>query len=152
MGKIQVLCGGKGTPPVLALQWLDNKVVSIISTSAKANDKADTTRKTKVAGVWDPHRRVDQPQIFHDYNCFMNALDQSDQISACNGAKRCLSMELTLLRSTLLSSSKSIKQGSNNMKDFSAKHNNIFRISGCNWHETWSTFPNLDPPPPYMLI
>ena len=33
-------------PPVLALQWLDNKEVSMISTSANANDKVQTTCKT----------------------------------------------------------------------------------------------------------
>ncbi|XP_015769863.1 PREDICTED: piggyBac transposable element-derived protein 4-like [Acropora digitifera] len=75
-------------PPVLALQWLDNKVVSIVSTFAKANDKVQTTRKTKVAGVWDPNRRVEQPQVFHDYNRFMNAVDRSDQIVAIQSVHR----------------------------------------------------------------
>ena len=64
----------EGTPD-LALQWLENKVVSMITTSANANDKVQATRKTRVAGVWDPHRRVDQPQVFQDYNRFMNAVD-----------------------------------------------------------------------------
>ena len=50
---------GEG-PPVLALQWLDNKVVSMICTSTNANDKVQVTRKTRVAGVWDSHRRVAQ--------------------------------------------------------------------------------------------
>ncbi|XP_015754845.1 PREDICTED: piggyBac transposable element-derived protein 4-like [Acropora digitifera] len=59
-------------PPVLALQWIDNKVVSMISTSADANDKVQVTRKTI----------VDQPQVFRDYNRFMSAVDRSNQILA----------------------------------------------------------------------
>ena len=64
-------------PPVLALQWLDNKVVSMMSTFANTNDKVQAIRKAKVGGVWDPDRRVDQPQVIHDYNHFMNAVDRS---------------------------------------------------------------------------
>ena len=75
-------------PPVLASQWLNNKVVSIVSPFAKANDKVQTTRKTKVAGVWDPNRRVEQPQVFHDYSRFMNAVDRSDQILATHTVHR----------------------------------------------------------------
>ena len=82
------LCGWRVTPPVLASQWLDNKVVSMISTSANANAKVQATRKTRVAGVWDPHRRVDQPQVFQDYNRFMNAVDRSDQILATHSVHR----------------------------------------------------------------
>ena len=72
---------GEGPPPVLAFQWLDNKVVYMISTSANANAKVQATRKTRVAGVWDPHRRVDQLQVFHNYNRFM-IVDRYDQIVA----------------------------------------------------------------------
>ena len=126
-------------PPVLALQWLDNKVMSMISTCTKVNDKVQTTRKTKFAGVWDPHRRVDQLQIFHNFTCFMNTIDRSHQIrswlpipctaKACDDGK-CFfffSMELMLLWSTLLSSSKSIKQGSQKMKDFSTRRSSGFK-------------------------
>ena len=41
----------EGDPPVLALQWLDKIVVSMISTPANTNDKVQATRKTRVAGV-----------------------------------------------------------------------------------------------------
>ena len=75
-------------PPVLALQWLDNEVVSMISTSANANDKVQATRMAKVAGVLDPDRRVDQPQVLRDYNRFMNAVDRSDQIVATHNVHR----------------------------------------------------------------
>ena len=74
-------------PSVLALQWLDNKAVSMISTSTKVNDKVQATRKTRVAGVWDPHRRVNQPQVFHNYNRFM-IVDRSDQILATHPVHR----------------------------------------------------------------
>ena len=77
-------------PSVLALQWLDNKAVSMISTSTKVNDKVQATRKTRVAGVWDPHRRVNQPQVFHNYNRFM-IVDRSDQILATHSV-HCKSM------------------------------------------------------------
>ena len=54
----------------------------MISTSANANDTVQAIRKSKVGGVCDPDRRVDQPQVFHDYNRFMNAVDRSDQVVA----------------------------------------------------------------------
>ena len=60
----------------------------MISTSAIANDKVQVTRKAKVAGVWDPDRRFDQPQVFQDYNRFMNAVDRSDQIVAIQSVHR----------------------------------------------------------------
>ena len=75
-------------PPVLALQWLDNKVVSMTSTSANANDKVQPIRKAKVGGVWDPDRRVDQPQVIHDYNHFVNTVDRSNQVVATHSVRR----------------------------------------------------------------
>ena len=65
-----------------------HKVVSMISTSANANDKVQATCKTRVAGVWDPYRRVDRPQVFQDYNRFMNAVDRSDRILATHSVHR----------------------------------------------------------------
>ena len=114
---------GEG-PPVLALQWLDNKVVSMTITFANANAKVQATRKTRFSGVWDPHRRVNQAQVFHSYNRFM-IVDRSDQIAATHSVhgksirwwKAVFSMELTLLWSTLLSSSRNTKRGFQEMKD-----------------------------------
>ena len=40
-------------PPWLALQWLDDKVVSVLTTIDNANVKARVTRKQKTAaGTW----------------------------------------------------------------------------------------------------
>ena len=80
------LCGGRRTP-VLALQCLDNKVWCMISKSANANDKVHATPKTRVAGVWDPHRRLAYPHLFHNYNRFM-IVDRSDQILATHSVHR----------------------------------------------------------------
>ena len=38
--------------PCLALQWIDNKVVSVLTTIDNANDKVSVVRKSKVANVW----------------------------------------------------------------------------------------------------
>ena len=38
--------------PCLALQWIDNKVVSVLTTIYNANDKVSVIRKSKVANVW----------------------------------------------------------------------------------------------------
>lgn len=39
-------------PPILALQWLDNKVVSLLTTIESASDSLQVNCKTKTAGVW----------------------------------------------------------------------------------------------------
>ena len=90
MGKKETLGGyavGEG-PSCPCFAMARHKVVSMISTSANANDMVQATRKTRLAGVWDPHRRVDQPQVFQDYNRFMNAVDRSDQILATHSVHR----------------------------------------------------------------
>lgn len=74
-------------PPVLALQWLDNKVVSMLTTIENANDSLQVRRKTKMAGVWST-KVVQQPQAIATYNQYMNAVDRSDQILAVNNVLR----------------------------------------------------------------
>ena len=74
-------------PPVLALQWLDNKVVSMLTTIENANDSLQVKRKTKTAGVWST-KVVQQPQAIATYNKYMNAVDRSDQILAVNNVLR----------------------------------------------------------------
>ena len=66
-------------PPCLVLQWVDNKVVSMITTVGDANDHVQVSRKERNAGSWT-ERLVQQPQIFQTYNKKMNAVDRSDQI------------------------------------------------------------------------
>ena len=68
-------------PPCLALQWVDNKVVSVLTTIDNANDQVQVRRKTKTAGVWNT-KVVPQLKAIHHYNQYMNAVYQSDQILA----------------------------------------------------------------------
>ena len=63
-------------PPCLALQSVDNKVVSMLTTTDNANDRVHVTRKTKTAGVWST-KVVPQPKVLSNYNKYMNAFDRS---------------------------------------------------------------------------
>ena len=74
-------------PPILALQWLDNKVVSMLTTIENANDRVQVNRKTKTAGVWST-KVVPQPQAIATYNQYMNAVDRSDQVLATDNVLR----------------------------------------------------------------
>lgn len=65
-------------PPVSTLQWLDNKVVSMLSTIENANDSIQVKQKTKTAGVWST-KVIQQPKVIATYNKYMNAVDRSDQ-------------------------------------------------------------------------
>ena len=88
---------GKGKPkgtmrwerdaPVLALQWVDNKVVSMITTSGNANETTQVNRKRKTGGTWS-NTDVPQPEVFHMYNQYMNAVDRSDQILVTHNVQR----------------------------------------------------------------
>ena len=74
-------------PPCLALQWIDNKVVSLLTTIDNANNKIQVNRKSKTAGVWST-KVVYQPKAVSNYNKYMNAVDRSDQILATNNVLR----------------------------------------------------------------
>ena len=74
-------------PPCLALQWVDNKVVSMLTTIDRANDHGLVNRKTKTDGVWNT-REVSQPKVIDNYNKFMSGVDRSDQILTTNSALR----------------------------------------------------------------
>ena len=74
-------------PPCLALQWIDNKVVSVLTTIDNANDHKQVNRKRKTAGVWST-KVVSQPIAISNYNKYMNAVDRSDQILATNNVLR----------------------------------------------------------------
>ena len=74
-------------PPILALQWLGNKVVSLLTTIESANDSLQVTCKTKTAGVWST-KVVQQPRAIDSYNQYMNAVDHSDQILATHNVNR----------------------------------------------------------------
>ena len=74
-------------PPVLTVQWIDNKVVSLITTSGKANETVQVNRKTRNGGVWST-KVVSQPKVFQTYNRHMNAVDRADQVLATNNVQR----------------------------------------------------------------
>ena len=88
---------GKGKPketmrwvrdaPVLALQWVDNKAVSMITTAGNANETTQVNRKRETGGTWNA-TEVRQPGVFHMYNQYMNAVDRSDQILATHNVQR----------------------------------------------------------------
>ena len=73
--------------PCLALQWVDNKVVSLLTTIDNANNYGQVNRKCKTAGVWAT-KVVSQPKAIANYKKYMNAVDRSDQILATNNVNR----------------------------------------------------------------
>ena len=80
---------GERDPPCLVLQWVDNKVVSIISTIDNANVEKNVKRKAKTHGQWST-KNVPQPGAIGNYNKYMNAVDRSDQILGTNSVlKKC---------------------------------------------------------------
>ncbi|CAB4027206.1 Hypothetical predicted protein, partial [Paramuricea clavata] len=46
---------------VLALQWVDNKPVSLLTSIDSANDTMPVTRRTKTRGVYDKQHRASDP-------------------------------------------------------------------------------------------
>ena len=72
--------------PCLALQWIDNKVISVLTTIDKANDYGHINRKCKTAGAWNT-KVVSQTRAISNYK-FMNAVDRLDQILATNNVNR----------------------------------------------------------------
>ena len=71
----------------LALQWKDNKVVTMLSTIHNANEYVMVKRKTRVAGQWS-NLEVKQPSVIETYNKYMNGVDKSDQILSSNNLLR----------------------------------------------------------------
>ena len=71
----------------LALQWKDNRPVTMLTSIDNANDFLFIDRNEKVRNVWQ-RVRVKQPKAVHNYNQYMNAVDRSDQILAKNSALR----------------------------------------------------------------
>lgn len=74
-------------PPCLALQWVDNKVVSMLTTSGIANDAVEKKCKTKTGGKWDEKKGA-QPEVFSMYSQYMNAVHRSDQILGTQNVQR----------------------------------------------------------------
>ena len=72
----------------MALQWLDNKVVSTLTTIDNANVKKQVARNIKNTGGGYTNNNVPQPGVIANYNKYMNAVDRSDQILATNNLHR----------------------------------------------------------------
>ena len=83
-------------PPCLIMQWVDNKVVSVVTTLDNANDKVTTVRKSKANDEWTDIV-VNQPKAIDNYNKYMNGVDRSDQLIGTNNVNRkCLKWWKTL--------------------------------------------------------
>jgi hypothetical protein len=75
--------------PVLAMQWIDSKPVSLLTTLYSANEQVSCQRNTKKRGVFT-ELTLPQPFAIHEYNQYMNGVDRSDQMLAChNVSKKC---------------------------------------------------------------
>ena len=74
-------------PPCLALQWLDNKAVSIVTTLYSANDKVSAIRESKTGSV-QKDITVHQPKAIDRYNKYLNGVDHSDQLIGTNNIMR----------------------------------------------------------------
>ena len=74
----------------LVLEWINSKVVTMLSTIHKANDYVEVPGKVKV----NNERKtitVRKPYLIERYNNFMNGVDKSDQILAkYNFLRKCL--------------------------------------------------------------
>jgi hypothetical protein len=74
----------------LAQQWVDNRVVTMLSAIDNANEYVTTQRKSKVGQKWTSIE-VKQPRAVDRYNSYMNAVDRSDQILSKNNLlRKCL--------------------------------------------------------------
>ena len=71
----------------LALQWKDNRPVTMLTSIHTANDFVHVSRKEKTANRWQ-NIRVKQPKSIDDYNAYMNGVDRSDQIIGKSTALR----------------------------------------------------------------
>ena len=81
---------------LLALQWKDTKVVTMLTTIDNASEYVNVTRKIKQDGKFVA-KEVPQPITISHYNKFMNAVDKSDQyLSKYNLLRKCLRWWKTL--------------------------------------------------------
>ena len=75
---------------LLALQWKDNKIVTMLSSIHIATQSVAVNRKVKIDDVWRI-KEMKQPMVICKYNKFMNAVDKSDQILSTNNVlRKCL--------------------------------------------------------------
>lgn len=58
----------------LALQWKDNRAVTLLSTINHANEFVMVERRDRIGNQWCT-LQVQQPKAIHDYNHLMNGVD-----------------------------------------------------------------------------
>lgn len=81
----------------LALQWIDNKTVTMLSTIDTANEYVEVERKVKVNQKWGKVV-VKKPFVVERYNAYMNGVDKSDQkLAKYNLLHKCVKWWKTLL-------------------------------------------------------
>ena len=71
----------------LALQWKDNRPITMLTTIHKADKFVPVERKQKIANRWQ-NVQVRQPKAIEEYNGYMNGVDRSDQIIGKSTALR----------------------------------------------------------------
>ena len=71
----------------LALQWKDNRPVTMLTTIHKADEFVHIQRKQKIGNRWQ-NVQVRPPKATEEYNAYMNNVDRSDQIIGKSTALR----------------------------------------------------------------
>lgn len=71
----------------LALQWKDNRPVTMLTSIHVANEFRQVDRNVKVDNRWQ-NVKVQQPKAIDEYNKYMNGVDRSDQIIGKSTALR----------------------------------------------------------------
>lgn len=81
---------------LLAMQWKDNRTVTMLTSIHVANDFVHVKRKEKRGNKWE-NITVQQPKAVNEYNNYMNGVDRSDQIiGKCSTLRKCLRWWKTL--------------------------------------------------------
>ena len=65
---------------LLFLQWLDKRVVSILSTCDSATENTDAQRYLKEDGQWEL-KEIRRPQAVATYNTYMGGIDNFDHLA-----------------------------------------------------------------------
>ena len=68
---------------LLAQQWQDNKIVTMLYSVDVANEYVTVNRKIKISDNWETVE-LKESMAIHKYNAFMNGVDKSDQILNTN--------------------------------------------------------------------
>ena len=68
---------------LLALQWKDHKIVTMLCSIDVANEHVPVNHKIKTSNKWETVEGK-QPMAIHKYNAFMNGVDKSHQILNTN--------------------------------------------------------------------